>query len=182
MTRLQIRRGTTTQWTNGNPILAAGEPGLDITTGIMKVGDGITNWNSLLAEWAPASLLSSAPRGVIASGIGTAFDPSTISAVSTVQLTNGLTYTFEATRRYRIWFTIRALTAGGVRMGVSSSSTPFNTDQYFSSDRSYDGGAVNWFINGGMSGVQNIRVFSYSGTAGALLYGKDFYIEDVGGA
>jgi len=54
MTRLQMRRGTSAQWASANPILAAGEPGLDTTTGLMKVGDGRTVWAALVAEWAPA--------------------------------------------------------------------------------------------------------------------------------
>lgn len=29
---IQVRRGTTTQWTAANPVLASGEPGFDVTT------------------------------------------------------------------------------------------------------------------------------------------------------
>ena len=179
-TRLQVRRGTSTQWTTANPILAAGEPGLDTTTGLMKVGDGLTDWNSLLAEWAPGSMLNSAPRGVTAAAIGSAFDGIGITA-GQVNLTNPLNFTFDVTRRYRVWFTIRALTTGGLRMGLLNGAVAFNTDQYFSADRSYDGASFNWLCTG-ISGAYVLRVISYSGTAGATLYGKDFYVEDVGGA
>jgi hypothetical protein len=178
MTRLLIRRGTSTQWTTNNPILAAGEPGLDTTTGFLKVGDGITNWNALVAQWAPAALLNSAPRGVTAAAIGSAGDGVTIAA--NVVLAGPLNFTFDATRRYRLWYTIRALTAGGVRLIITNNGVAFNTDQYFSSDRSYDGCSLNWFITG-LSGAAVLRVVSPSGTAGALIYGKDFYVEDVGG-
>lgn len=47
MTTLKFRRGTTSQWSTANPVLAPGEPGFDTTTGKVKFGDGTTAWNSL---------------------------------------------------------------------------------------------------------------------------------------
>lgn len=44
---IQLRRGTTAQWTSSNPTLADGEPALNATTGRVKVGDGSTAWNDL---------------------------------------------------------------------------------------------------------------------------------------
>ena len=48
--RLLLRRGSTTEWANANPILELGEPGVDTTVNKIKIGDGITNWNNL--DWA----------------------------------------------------------------------------------------------------------------------------------
>lgn len=45
--KFQFRRDTAAQWTLVNPVLAAGEPGFEIDTGFMKVGDGATAWTSL---------------------------------------------------------------------------------------------------------------------------------------
>lgn len=45
--KIQIRRGTATEWSNANPTLAAGELGYDTTNDILKVGDGSTAWSSL---------------------------------------------------------------------------------------------------------------------------------------
>ena len=45
---IKLRRGTTTQWTTNNPILAEGEVGVDTTLDKFKIGDGITVWNSLV--------------------------------------------------------------------------------------------------------------------------------------
>lgn len=45
--QIQLRRGTASQWTSFNPILAAGEIGTELDTGKFKVGDGVTAWNSL---------------------------------------------------------------------------------------------------------------------------------------
>lgn len=46
-TRIQLRRGTATQWTDSNPILAAGEPGVEPSTGRLKIGDGTRAWDDL---------------------------------------------------------------------------------------------------------------------------------------
>lgn len=47
MTTIKLKRGPSVNWTARNPILAAGEAGVETDTGQMKVGDGITTWNSL---------------------------------------------------------------------------------------------------------------------------------------
>lgn len=59
LTRIEIRRGTTSQWTSADPVLLSGEPGFDTTLGAFKIGDGATAWTSL--PWAPASLFGAAP-------------------------------------------------------------------------------------------------------------------------
>lgn len=45
--QMQMRRGTTTDWSTANPILASGELGLDTSLNKFKIGDGTTAWNSL---------------------------------------------------------------------------------------------------------------------------------------
>lgn len=56
--QMQMRRGTTTEWSTANPVLAAGELGLDTTLNKFKVGDGTTAWNSLLYASERASLIA----------------------------------------------------------------------------------------------------------------------------
>ena len=46
-TRIQLRRGTATQWTTADPILEAGEVGWESDTNKFKIGDGINNWDDL---------------------------------------------------------------------------------------------------------------------------------------
>ena len=46
-TRIKLRRDTAANWTSNNPILAAGEPGLETDTGKTKYGDGATHWAGL---------------------------------------------------------------------------------------------------------------------------------------
>ena len=46
-TQIQLRRDTAANWVSVNPILAQGEPGVEIDTGKDKIGDGVSAWNSL---------------------------------------------------------------------------------------------------------------------------------------
>lgn len=46
-TQIQIRRGTAAGWSSANPVLAAGELGVETDTLLVKAGNGSTAWNSL---------------------------------------------------------------------------------------------------------------------------------------
>ena len=46
-TRIQVRRGTTSQWNTANPTLEEGEIGYNSTLGQMKIGNGSTVWGDL---------------------------------------------------------------------------------------------------------------------------------------
>lgn len=66
--RLQIRRGSSTQWSSANPVLSEGELGLDTTVDKIKIGDGATAWNSLaFAAVTPAELSSYATTTALSS-------------------------------------------------------------------------------------------------------------------
>jgi hypothetical protein len=45
--RIQMRRGTTSDWNTADPILNEGEIGYNTTLGQIKIGDGSTAWSSL---------------------------------------------------------------------------------------------------------------------------------------
>lgn len=45
--KIQWRRDTAANWTSVNPILSEGMPGYEKDTGKLKIGDGVTAWNSL---------------------------------------------------------------------------------------------------------------------------------------
>jgi hypothetical protein len=47
-TKIKLRRGNNSQWNaNGNTVLASGEPGLELDTGRLKIGNGVLSWSSL---------------------------------------------------------------------------------------------------------------------------------------
>lgn len=69
-TRIQVRRGTSSEWASANPVLGEGEPGYDLTNKILKVGDGTSTWSDLPEagisqedlDQAIANLIDSAPQ------------------------------------------------------------------------------------------------------------------------
>ena len=45
--RMQQRRGTSSEWASLDPVLLAGEFGVETDTGVVKVGDGVKAWSGL---------------------------------------------------------------------------------------------------------------------------------------
>src|SRR3546814_783690 len=45
--KIQLRRGTAAQWATANPVLSAGEPGVEVDTLRQKIGNGTTAWVDL---------------------------------------------------------------------------------------------------------------------------------------
>lgn len=43
----QLRRGTSATWRENNPLLLAGEPGYELDTHKVKIGDGTSYWKDL---------------------------------------------------------------------------------------------------------------------------------------
>ncbi len=78
---IQLRRATAAYWTTSNPVLRRGEPGFEIDTLKLKIGNGSTAWNSL-AYLTPDDLVTetelndalagftTVPSGVISQYVG----------------------------------------------------------------------------------------------------------------
>lgn len=52
--KIQSRIDTSKNWSNKNPVLLAGEIGIESDTYRLKAGDGITSWNNLPYLRGPA--------------------------------------------------------------------------------------------------------------------------------
>jgi len=61
--RIQMRRGTAAQWASVNPVLAAGEWGLDTTNKLVKIGDGASTWSQLTVADPKAHAATHASAG-----------------------------------------------------------------------------------------------------------------------
>lgn len=46
-TTIKLKRGLAASWVKLNPILAPGEPGFELDTGLLKIGNGHCRWNDL---------------------------------------------------------------------------------------------------------------------------------------
>jgi len=45
--QIRFRRGTAAEWASINPVLLQGEPGFEINTGKVKIGNSVNAWNDL---------------------------------------------------------------------------------------------------------------------------------------
>ena len=81
--RLQLRRDTAANWTSENPILSLGEPGVETDTLKLKLGDGVTAWNSLdYAISQDFGDLTNVPTTISGYGITDAISLSNLSATT----------------------------------------------------------------------------------------------------
>lgn len=84
--QIQLRRGTAGAWTTANPILAAGEFGLESDTSLFKVGDGVTAWTSLAYGGLQGTNGQGVPTGgtvgqVLRKNSSTNYDTSWVSTI-----------------------------------------------------------------------------------------------------
>jgi hypothetical protein len=67
-TRIKLRRDTAANWTQTNPVLAAGEPGLETDTGKVKYGNGTSTWSQLSYSGGDGATLTAEGNVVITAG------------------------------------------------------------------------------------------------------------------
>lgn len=85
VTQIQVRRGTASQWTSTNPVLAAGELGFESDTNKLKIGNGSSAWNSL-------SYVASGTAGTVTSiTAGTGLSGGTITSTGTIAIDTATT-------------------------------------------------------------------------------------------
>lgn len=78
---IQIRRGTSSQWSTTNPVLADGELGFETDTKKGKLGNGVTAWNSLPYSWTGVDYGTVASQIVAASSKTTPVDADLVGLV-----------------------------------------------------------------------------------------------------
>jgi phage-related tail fiber protein len=61
---IQLRNDTAANWASANPVLAVGESGYEIDTGIFKIGNGTSSWTAL-KETAGGPASRTLPAGAV---------------------------------------------------------------------------------------------------------------------
>jgi len=93
--QIQLRGDTTIGWTSADPVLLAGEVGIELSTGKFKIGTGTLSWNNLSyaaalpAEITPAALLTALKT---VDGTGSGLDAALLEGkalAEVVQVTGG---------------------------------------------------------------------------------------------
>jgi hypothetical protein len=75
---IKLRRGTATQWSTANPVLAAGECGFDMTNNQLRIGNGTSNWSALVPINASISASDILAALVTVDGTGSGLDADTV--------------------------------------------------------------------------------------------------------
>lgn len=75
--RIQLRRDTAANWTSANPVLGAGEMGIETDTDQFKVGDGTTAWSSLAYGGIQGPAGANGTDGVVAATAPITYDAGT---------------------------------------------------------------------------------------------------------
>jgi len=96
--KFKLRSDTRTNWATSNTVLAAGEPGFETDTQMLKVGNGTLTWPNLPAAGMPGMVN---PKSFGATGNGTTDDSVAIQAAINSLTTSG-GYVFFPTGTYNI--------------------------------------------------------------------------------
>lgn len=179
---ITLRRGTSAEWADANPILSAGEPGVDLDTGDLRVGDGVTAWSELPTKADRAKVQ---PTWLLA---GTGIDPTGLTdstAALTARFNAGLAagathFAGEAGAVYKVaipdggWLFRLTSAAKGVTIDLSgctldNSATSYITDTTFTSVLLIDGARDTTFLLRDYIGYTLPTPASHLGYRGATL-------------
>lgn len=180
--RFQLRRGTTAEWDEADPALSAGEPGVDLDTGDLRVGDGVTAWSELPTKADRAKVQ---PTWLLA---GTGIDPTGLTdstAALTARFNAGLAagathFAGEAGAVYKVaipdggWLFRLTSAAKGVTIDLSgctldNSATSYITTDTFTSVLLIDGARDTTFLLRDYIGYTLPTPASHLGYRGATL-------------
>jgi hypothetical protein len=178
-TRIKLRRDLAANWTQENPVLAAGEPGLETDTSKVKYGNGTTPWNSLDYSGAGAASLTDEGNVVITAGstehwIATqrkeqgSTTPSALRYDSQGNLYS-LTRTFDDAANYDVTVITKYTATGNIAWQKTFSDAVSMALAVDSSDRAY-------ITLGADAPVVTVIKFS---TTGDILWQKDYNIGPI---
>lgn len=94
MSRIQLRRDTSANWSSNNPTLASGEVGVDTTNNLFKIGNGATAWNSLTASFTTTGVSDGDKGDITVSSSGTVWtiDNGVVSLAKLANMATGSLY------------------------------------------------------------------------------------------
>ena len=178
-TRIKLRRDLAANWTQTNPVLAAGEPGLETDTGRVKYGNGTTPWTQLSYGGGGAASLTDEGNVVVTAGstehwIATQrkeqgdTQPSGLRYDSVGNL-YALTRTYDDLADYNVSVITKYTAAGAVAWQKTFSDSSALALAVDSSDRVY-------ITIGGGDPVVTVMQFEPTGTPG---WKKDYNIGPI---
>ena len=159
MVRIQLRRDTAANWTSSNPVLRAGEVGIETDTLKFKVGNGTSTWTQITAyaNVTPTSLTSSLASYIETADLGQPSGPAQLTSNGDLLIPENEVIMWSAdTHTYTTKITATEPTANrtitikdGSGTVAFTSDIPSNTDslsegttnKYFTDERAQDAAA-----------------------------------------
>jgi len=145
--QIKLRRDLAANWTAANTLLSQGEQGFETDTKKIKIGDGVTTWNSLPYWTFGLSFATVATSGSYNDLTNKPTIPSSFS-----QLTNGS-------------YAVKLNSSGTVTIGNQTSGRG-----YYYTLPSTDGASGQVLVTDGSGGVTWQNIGAGSGTVFAVLY------------
>lgn len=145
-TLIKLKRDTEASWANVNPVLSQGEPGVEIDTGRIKIGDGVTDYANLTYSAFPLTDLSSLTIDVETTGNVTANqyfgDGSNLTGVTISDL-DAFTTDDLSEGNANLYYTdgrVRAAVSSSGDLSYNASTGVFSVTTYKSTDFDTDFG------------------------------------------
>lgn len=177
-TVIKFRRDTAANWASTNPVLAAGEPGLETDTRLVKYGNGTTAWNSL--EYQKTGVVAGGSTGQFLTKVdGTDFNTTWSSSAPTAGYTSVVKHEVKLGEAIAKGQAVYVSSSSGTNMIVSKASNASEATSSKTMGLLETGGATNDFVNvvteGLLAGLNTSTATAgdpvWLGTAGNLIYG-----------
>jgi hypothetical protein len=166
-TRMQQRRGTSAEWSAVNPILAAGEVGVETDTLKFKIGNGTSSWSSLKYFVNIADIVDGAPE--------------TLDTFNELATAIGNDPNFSNTVNSNITAAINAIDTDDIEEG--SSNLYFTNQRALDATNSaYDAAGAAATAESNANDYTDSAVAGYAPLAGATFSGPVFLNSDPGQA
>jgi len=121
--RIQMRRGTTSQWNTADPTLNEGEIGYNTTLGAFKIGDGNTIWSELDYYQTAASITPQEISAIALSEKGAANGVAELDASENVITTNAVVFEGTTADNHEVSLQIAADPVADITITLPSSSS-----------------------------------------------------------
>jgi hypothetical protein len=176
-TVIKHRRDTAANWTSVNPVLAAGEAGLETDTKLVKYGDGSTAWTSL--PYQKTGVVTGGTTGQFLTKVdGTDFNTTWSSTAPSAGYTSVIKHEVKLGESIAKGQAVYVSSSNGTNMVVSKASNASETTSSKTMGLLETGGSTNAFVNviteGLLTGLNTASATAgdavWLGTSGNLIF------------
>jgi hypothetical protein len=157
---IQFRRGNSAEWASSNPVLASGEPGYDLSSNILRIGDGLTNWSGLNNIGISNEAIDDRVGNLIVGGSGISSDYNDFNNTLTINFSGIDLGVFPLIQIQNQPSNTSGLIGDSIFFLIQATATFPNRDIYYQWQKSTDNIAFNNIANANASGlsISNMQI------------------------